>query len=54
MTESRPTRHPDPKKNEAYWERVRRVVDQAPPLTGEQRAQIRVIFHKAAQLGSNA
>jgi hypothetical protein len=40
-------RDADPKKNAAYWERVRRIVDQAPPLTDEQRAIIRTAFHGA-------
>ena len=48
MSESRPVRDPDPKKNEAYWERVRRIVDQAPPLTDDQRARIRTAFHQPA------
>ncbi|MFF4347566.1 hypothetical protein [Streptomyces sp. NPDC001530] len=31
-----------------YWERVRRIVDQAPPLTDDQRARIRAAFHQPA------
>ncbi|MFI0772346.1 hypothetical protein ACH4TQ_46885 [Streptomyces sp. NPDC021218] len=29
-----------------YWERIDRIVDQAPPLTNEQRAIIRAAFHQ--------
>ncbi|MGW0782471.1 hypothetical protein [Streptomyces sp. NPDC002913] len=32
----------------AYWERIRRIVDQAPPLTDHQRAVIRAAFHQPA------
>jgi hypothetical protein len=28
----------------AYWARIRRVVDQAPPLSNSQRARIRAAF----------
>lgn len=45
-TVPRPDRGPRDHRNAAYWARVRRIVDQAPPLTDEQRAQIRVIFHR--------
>jgi hypothetical protein len=45
MSENRPVRDPDPQKNDDYWERVRRIVDQAPPLTDDQRARIRAAFH---------
>lgn len=33
-----------PARPAGYWERVRRIVDQAPPLTDEQRAVIRAAF----------
>lgn len=45
-TVPRPDRGPRDHRNAAYWARVRRIVDQAPPLTDEQRAQLRVIFHQ--------
>ncbi|MGY4917485.1 hypothetical protein ACWD9K_20075 [Streptomyces sp. 900116325] len=32
----------------AYWARVRRIVDQAPPLSDLQRARIRAAFHQPA------
>ncbi|MGW1892114.1 hypothetical protein ACWCP6_17920 [Streptomyces sp. NPDC002004] len=35
-----------PATDTAYWARVRAVVDQAPPLTDDQRARIRAIFHQ--------
>lgn len=44
---AQPVRDPDPARNAAYWARVRRVVDQAPPLSDEQRAKLRVIFHQS-------
>lgn len=31
-----------------YWDRIRRIVDHAPPLTAEQRAVIRAAFHQPA------
>ena len=37
-----------PARPAGYWERVRRIVDQAPPLTNYQRAQIRAAFHTPA------
>jgi hypothetical protein len=40
----RPVRFEDPARNEAYWERIRRNVDAAPPLTTEQIATLRGIF----------
>lgn len=46
MSETRPVRDPDPKKNAAYWDRVRRVAAAAPPLTDAQRARLRVIFNR--------
>lgn len=33
-----------PARPAGYWERVRRIVDQAPPLTDDQRARIRAAF----------
>ncbi|MET7321302.1 hypothetical protein [Streptomyces sp. NPDC005549] len=41
---ARPVRFEDPKKNAAYWARIVRCVDQAPPLSDEQRAVIRTAF----------
>nr|WP_119589731.1 hypothetical protein [Streptomyces scabiei] len=41
---NRPIRDPDPKRNAAYWARIDAIVDQAPPLTDEQRAVIRTAF----------
>lgn len=43
---NRPVRDPDPVRNAAYWARIDAVVDQAPPLTDEQRAVIRSAFHQ--------
>jgi hypothetical protein len=37
---------PAMRKDEAYWARVRRIVDSAPPLSDEQRAELRAIFHQ--------
>lgn len=37
-----------PARPAGYWERVIRIVDQAPPLTDEQRAIIRTAFAGAA------
>jgi hypothetical protein len=39
-----PDRFSDPARNAAYWERVARIVGQAPPLTDQQRAVIRAAF----------
>lgn len=33
----------------AYWARIRRIADQAPPLTDQQRARIRAAFHQPAE-----
>lgn len=41
---ARPVRDPDPARNAAYWARIERIVDAAPPLTNEQRAVIRTAF----------
>lgn len=38
-----------PARPAGYWERVRRIVDQAPPLTDDQRARIRAAFHQPAE-----
>lgn len=43
----RPVRFEDPVRNAAYWARIRRNVDQAPPLSDEQRAVIRTAFSAA-------
>lgn len=40
----RPVRFEDPERNAAYWARVDRIVDAAPPLSDEQRAVIRTAF----------
>lgn len=45
----RPVRFEDPARNAAYWARIDRIVDQAPPLTDEQRAVIRTAFHQPRQ-----
>lgn len=42
---ARPVRFEDPERNAAYWARIDRIVDQAPPLTDDQRARIRAAFH---------
>jgi hypothetical protein len=44
----RPVRFADPARNAAYWARITRIVDQAPPLTAEQRAVIRTAFSSVA------
>jgi len=43
---NRPVRFEDPARNAAYWARIERIVDAAPPLTDEQRAIIRTAFHQ--------
>lgn len=50
----RPVRFEDPEKNAAYWARVDRIVDQAPPLDDAQRARLRVIFHQADKAKGSA
>ena len=40
----RPVRFADPARNAAYWARIERIVDAAPPLSMEQRAVIRTAF----------
>ncbi|MFI0825692.1 hypothetical protein ACH4Q7_14690 [Streptomyces roseolus] len=37
---------PRPARPPGYWERIDRIVSQAPPLTDAQRARLRVIFHQ--------
>lgn len=44
----RPVRFEDPARNAAYWARIDRIVDGAPPLSDEQRAIIRTAFHQPA------
>lgn len=45
---ARPVRFEDPARNAAYWARIDRIVDAAPPLTDTQRAIIRTAFHAPA------
>ncbi|MFJ4785479.1 hypothetical protein [Streptomyces sp. NPDC088794] len=45
---ARPVRFDDPVRNAAYWARIVRIADQAPPLTDDQRARIRAAFHAPA------
>lgn len=42
----RPVRFDDPARNAAYWARIDAIVDQAPPLSMEQKAIIRTAFHQ--------
>lgn len=44
---ARPVRFDDPTRDASYWARVARIVDQAPPLTSDQRARIRAAFHQS-------
>lgn len=46
---TRPVRFDDPKRDAAYWARIRRIVDAAPPLDDSQRAAIRAAFHGSQQ-----
>lgn len=46
---TRPVRFTDPARNAAYWARIDRIVDSAPPLSAEQRAVIRTAFHAPAR-----
>lgn len=48
----RPVRFADPARNAAYWARIDRIVDQAPPFTTEQRAIIRGAFHQPEARGA--
>jgi hypothetical protein len=43
---ARPVRDPDPERNAAYWARIDAIVAEAPPLTDEQKATIRLAFHQ--------
>ncbi|MFF7180167.1 hypothetical protein [Streptomyces sp. NPDC008121] len=36
-----------PARPAGYWERIDRIVGQAPPLSDAQRAKLRTIFHQA-------
>ncbi|WP_236243162.1 hypothetical protein [Streptomyces sp. CC228A] len=36
-----------PARPAGYWERIDRIVAAAPPLSDEQRAALRTIFHQA-------
>jgi hypothetical protein len=45
---ARPVRFKDPARNAAYWARIDRIVDSAPPLDDRQRAIIRTAFHALA------
>jgi hypothetical protein len=47
-TSGRPVRFEDPARNAAYWARIDRIVDSAPPLDDRQRAIIRTAFHAPA------
>lgn len=44
-----PGRPARPERPAGYWERIDRIVDQAPPLTDEQRIKIRAIFQQSRQ-----
>ncbi|MFG3586581.1 hypothetical protein [Streptomyces sp. NPDC047990] len=44
---ARPVRFEDPARNAAYWARIDRIVDAAPPLTDAQRARLRGIFQQS-------
>ncbi|MFJ1808511.1 MULTISPECIES: hypothetical protein [unclassified Streptomyces] len=50
----RPVRFADPARNAAYWARIERIVDAAPPLSNEQRATIRAAFHQPAAAAKEA
>lgn len=43
-----------PARPAGYWERVARIVDQAPPLSDDQRARIRAAFHQPETRGAAA
>lgn len=45
-----PGRPARPERPAGYWERIDRIVDQAPPLTDDQRARIRAAFHQPAAI----
>lgn len=44
-----PGRPARPERPAGYWERIDRIVSQAPPLTDEQRIKIRAIFQQSRQ-----
>lgn len=44
-----PGRPARPERPAGYWERIDRIVDQAPPLSTEQRIKIRAIFQQSRQ-----
>ena len=46
--DDRPVRFDDPARNAAYWARIDRIVDAAPPLDDAQRAVIRTAFAQPA------
>lgn len=46
--QARPVRFDDPARNAAYWARIDRIVDTAPPLDDTQRAVIFTAFHAPA------
>lgn len=58
MIEAQPTAAgdsgPDRPATDPYWDRIRRLVDEAPPLTVEQRAALRVIFHGSTSVRAEA
>ncbi|MFJ8081997.1 hypothetical protein ACIQ6Y_15435 [Streptomyces sp. NPDC096205] len=41
-----PNRPVRPERPAGYWDRIDRIVAQAPPLTDRQRAIIRTAFHQ--------
>ncbi|MFE7947376.1 hypothetical protein [Streptomyces sp. NPDC057426] len=41
------TAAPRPERPAGYWQRIDRIVAQAPPLTDAQRTRIRVIFRQS-------
>lgn len=47
---AQPVRFDDPARNAAYWARITRIVDVAPPLDDTQRAIIRTAFHQPTAL----
>ncbi|MFH8369160.1 hypothetical protein [Streptomyces sp. NPDC018031] len=49
MTTEDSRRRARPERPVGYWERIDRIVDQAPPLDDAQRARLRVIFHQSTR-----
>lgn len=45
---ARPRRFDDDARNNAYWARVDAIADAAPPLSTEQKAILRGLFHQPA------